>query len=738
MATSVLPDHPEDPVLVRSRPSVFGDAVAVCKTVARTLQRVEWLFLIAAAPLLLLPSRATAVGVILIATTWVARRVATGRWSIATHIDRFMPLFGIALLVSLIPSVRLDYSAPKFWGVVLGVAALYAVVNTCGDDRALRLAQVVLLLIGGALAVMGLVGMASPPDKLIDDRGIYAALPHLITSVQSSTVVTQGINPNELGGTLVLLIPLACVIGCRPGYARWPALILAVAMSGSVVLTQSRAALLGLLVAGCVGLVCAAGRRGLVAVVVLLGVGAQALIEIDGADHLSTQLFGNLPTAGVESLSGRVELWQRGLAMAADMPLTGIGLNSYPVILQTYYPTILHQPSTVLPHVHDLYLQTLLDFGIPGLVAWLAIVGAAVMSGLVALRGRVHVSLVSGLLLGLLAHATYSLVDAVALGAKPGVLLWVILGLLLAAGARTHGNSATSAQVGPPPRTTGTARFHSRWALAAAAVLLSPFIVGFVALNAATLTLHQGLGTASPILEADLQFAQTFTAGPVLARIYAAQALLAHQRGDTPAELESLDHAAAIGGAWDPSLALRAGDLRLAYGDRPRAIAAWRAAGALQSLLDRAAASPPAQALDWYNLAQAVDPTDWRPYAAAGHLVVSSDPNRAAAMLSEALQLRGDDPARTSLAQRLIIPSSQLATNASIDPSPDDVQLLLDSSSLLLARSDLPGAVFAAQLSTEAAPNSWPTWRQLGNVLDRVGRTTQANEARSHAQSLRP
>jgi Flp pilus assembly protein TadD len=197
-----------------------------------------------------------------------------------------------------------------------------------------------------------------------------------------------------------------------------------------------------------------------------------------------------------------------------------------------------------------------------------------------------------------------------------------------------------------------------------------------------------------------------------------------------------LDRAVAAGGAWDPSLALRQGDLRLVGGDRPGAIVAWRSAAALPTLLERAAAAPADQAIDWYNLAQSVDPTDWRPYAGAAHLLESSDPNRSAALVSEALQLRGSDPARSTLARRMLNPNSPLAAGASIEPSPADADMFLLSSRLFLARGDLAAAVYAAQLSTRAAPTSPGTWQQLARLLDRLGRTAEAADARARTERL--
>jgi tetratricopeptide (TPR) repeat protein len=696
---------------------------------ARGWQRVEWLVLAASAPLLLFPGRFVWLGAALIGTTWLARRLGSGRWTVRTAADRFVLLLSLALIVSLMPSIRLDYSMPKFWGVILGLATFYAVLNTCREDGALRLAAWALIAAGAGLALVGLVGMAVPPNKIIEDRGVYSGLPRLISSVQSSTVVTQGIHPNELAGVLILLLPLACFRVLRGDPLRWLAAAAAVLMVAALVLTQSRAALLGLVVAGCVGATVIAGRRGLITAVVLLAVGAQALIQVEGPDNLRQQLLGDSPTAGVESLSGRVELWQRGLAMAVDMPLTGIGLNTFPAVLQTYYPTILHSPQgDPVPHVHNLYLQTLLDFGLLGLVGWLAIVATAIAAGLCAARASVHTPMVAGLLVGLLAHGVYSLVDAVTLGAKPAVLVWVILGLLLVIGAQANGSWQS--------RTRSSVALRSSGVLLALTILLAPALVAAATLNAARLVLHHGAGTTNPLLDAELHIAQTISFAPLTARAYAAEALLSRQRGETLSELDSLDRAIAVGGSWDPSLSLRLGDLQAAYGDRPRAIAAWRAADALPTLLDRASASPPNQALDWYTAAQSVDPTSWRPYAGAARILQSNDPNRAAILLSQALHLRSDDPARTSLARRLIDPNAPLATTASINPSPDDSEMLLSSSRLLQSRDDMPGALFAAQLSTQANPGWSGTWQHYADILDRVGRTTQAAEARSRAQRL--
>jgi hypothetical protein len=74
---------------------------------------------------------------------------------------------------------------------------------------------------------------------------------------------------------------------------------------------------------------------------------------------------------------------------------------------------------------------------VPGLLAFIGLyLGAAVQ---LARRWRAAANtagrwLVLGLAGGLLAHLLYGMTDAVALGAKPGVLFWVLLGLIVSSG----------------------------------------------------------------------------------------------------------------------------------------------------------------------------------------------------------------------------------------------------------------------------------------------------------------
>jgi len=133
--------------------------------------------------------------------------------------------------------------------------------------------------------------------------------------------------------------------------------------------------------------------------------------------------------------AGRFEAWQRALYMIQDFPYTGIGLNMFPYVGDALYPYFLLGPNAKVPHAHNNFLQVAVDLGIPGLVAYLALLATFCFCTWRVYWGSQSRStrlLTAGLFSGMLAHQVYGLTDAITLGAKPGFMLWIILGLMAA------------------------------------------------------------------------------------------------------------------------------------------------------------------------------------------------------------------------------------------------------------------------------------------------------------------
>jgi O-antigen ligase len=136
----------------------------------------------------------------------------------------------------------------------------------------------------------------------------------------------------------------------------------------------------------------------------------------------------------INTLSGRVEIWSRAIYGIQDFPFTGMGMNNFRRIVPILYPLFTISPNVDIAHAHNHLLQAALDLGLPGLVAYLALWLA--LAALLWQSWRQTSSLwLRGLALGfagsLLAYFVYGLLDAVALGAKPGFVFWFLAGLVV-------------------------------------------------------------------------------------------------------------------------------------------------------------------------------------------------------------------------------------------------------------------------------------------------------------------
>jgi len=153
---------------------------------------------------------------------------------------------------------------------------------------------------------------------------------------------------------------------------------------------------------------------------------AEALEAVGSAKGVETAV-------GIISMSGRLEIWSRALYTIRDFPLTGCGLGAFRRISRVLYSLFLIGLDVDIGHAHNIFLQTALDLGLPGLVAYLALL---LVAGAVCWRwahcgDRLARPLALGLMAGLIGLHAYGLTDAVALGSKPAAAFWFALGLVV-------------------------------------------------------------------------------------------------------------------------------------------------------------------------------------------------------------------------------------------------------------------------------------------------------------------
>ena len=403
------------------------------------------------APLALFPTPTRFCALLVVPALWIMRWAAGRRTSPAganfiprTPLDVAVLCLATMIVVSMYATFDVAFSLPKIAGLVYGIAVFYATVDaTRSSDRALAWGVALFLAIGVGLAGLSLLG-ARWPAKFPVLAPLWERLPAAIRGLPGAEA---GFQANEVAGALLWFVPLALALclfalfwGRNLGWRRWGLALgsgfaLGV-IGGTLLLTQSRGGLAGLVV-GLVGMLAFIGWWGRGVVLALVGAALWGVYQV-GWERIGAILFGSesLEAVGTMSLSGRIELWSRAIYGIQDFPFTGMGLNAFRRVVPVLYPLFLVGPDTDIAHAHNLWLQAALDLGLPGLIAYLALWMVTVCLLLSAWRARGAAlwlrAAALGVLGGLIAHFVYGITDTVALGAKPGFALWMLLGLAVA------------------------------------------------------------------------------------------------------------------------------------------------------------------------------------------------------------------------------------------------------------------------------------------------------------------
>lgn len=344
-----------------------------------------------------------------------------------------LPIFLLALLLlanysfAAIPEQTFQ-PILRIWG---GIVLYYAVVQWCRTTIRLRWLVALTGLAALALSLLSVIAVNWTSGKLL----------FIPTSVYErfSVYVSDAIHPNVLAGSLIAILPLSLAI---PLFSwrkvSWTErliypLIFIVASAG-LILTQSRGALLALLAALLVVFILRShwfwsllifGLLGLIFVWFSVG---QAELKLLVTDLIS-----------IEGLGQRTDIWQRTIYMIQDFPLTGVGLGHYSDAFRIFYPMSL-DPTSSMPHAHNLFLQVGADLGVPGLVLWLSVLLAALAAAWQVYRAGkkfqnpMVAAIGAGLLGCQLAIIFHGMFDSVLWGEiRIAPLVWWIWGLSMAA-----------------------------------------------------------------------------------------------------------------------------------------------------------------------------------------------------------------------------------------------------------------------------------------------------------------
>ncbi len=397
--------------------------------------------------------------VLLCCAAWVARGLGAGVWGWEGTFRVPVLLLVAVAIASLGASENLRLSVRELRTVVLEPVLFYVLAVAAfsrGGNSLPRSALVWGLVLGASFAA----GQAVVQ---------YLFTSHVITAEGVRRALGPYGSPNNLGLLLERVLPLALAlavtgVGTRrrvnagtrgrgdagtEGVARveadsrsrdkqhplgprrlaaWIAVVCAVAIAAALFLTYSVGAWLGA-VAGLLVLAALRGRRQVAWLLVGLVVLSLALLPLVRVQRV----VSHLGLTGESTTALRVSLWRSSLAMLADYPVRGVGLDGFLEKYRNDYirPEAWKEPD--LSHPHNLVLEWWLFLGIAGVgaLAWLLV--AFFLRAAELLRGSLQEGervLVQGIVAAMTAAVVHGLVDRFYFGAPD--LAFVFFGLLAA------------------------------------------------------------------------------------------------------------------------------------------------------------------------------------------------------------------------------------------------------------------------------------------------------------------
>lgn len=421
-----------------------------------------WLPAILLAPPLLLIEPGTSwllalVPLVLLLQAWIRPQRAGHKLEALplTALNPALLLLALMLLASLWATPDLGLSLPKISGLLLGILFYFTIVRYTPTRASWNAAFLGYIGLGAGVALFGLASTQWFTTKLTILNALTARLPRLVIGLPGAEA---GVHPNILAGALLWLLPPAAfgalALARHPGWfipdttrpqpRAWlaPTGVLALSLASALiaavlVLAQSRGAYLAAALSSVLLVLAWLPRRArwsLLALGLLGLIAGSLLVGRDDGGTLAA-LLESLPVnegaVSTVSLAGRLEIWSRAQWAIRDAPVTGLGMDVFRAALPLLYPLASNNPSIPVTHAHNELLQAALDLGLPGMVAFLALnLGAfGLFARLLRERGTVRL-LALGLGGGLLAHFLFGLTDAAALGGRPGIVFWILLGLI--------------------------------------------------------------------------------------------------------------------------------------------------------------------------------------------------------------------------------------------------------------------------------------------------------------------
>jgi O-antigen ligase len=376
---------------------------------------------------------------------WLGQLAQTRSWKEVSWLELAWAIpFLSAVFLSAVNAVQVSAVIKQCLRYAEMVVLTAYVSNTCLSGKDVYENLRLLLGMGLVVSVIGLIQTVAGPKA-----GMNLGLEHL-TLYDGGVMRAYGTfgHPNQLAGYLILILPAAAIelfYGKTWQARAFPLVCLAV-MLAALMATFSRGAWLGLGLAGLGLFVAVVPRawlwRGLAIGLVVIGLLYAGMKLFPGPGVLVVdRMYSMQHPEQEDSVSFRKVCLQTAGKMFQTHPWLGFGAGEYELNIRKYFNETYYAWSAMDKHIHNLYVQILIEsglFGLIGFLVWLGYGVAVPARRMFKLPPGYARSILAACLAGVLAFLIHNNFDVLTVFAR-GTHAAVMLGLSLAL-ARTIQN----------------------------------------------------------------------------------------------------------------------------------------------------------------------------------------------------------------------------------------------------------------------------------------------------------
>lgn len=383
------------------------------------------------------------VALTLLLLVWVVRMLRSREQVVVTPIDGVIVLFlGVAVVSFVLGSGYAAIAGDQFrlfLKLLNSVLFFFGVVQVVRSERDLLLVTRTLVLAGGAAAAVAIALYILPREtasqllSLLRPLG-YPSGPEVIRVIASTDTpraIGTSIDPNVLGGLLMVVAVLACalLVSTQSLLPRPVLVAILTALVGGIALSYSRSSWVGFVA----GLGFIAGFRDRRAWIIV-GIGVLALAFAPQSEILLDRFSAGLQ-AKDQAAAMRVAEYGDALKLIMQYPLLGVGFGEAPTI-ELYVA------------VSSVYLLIAEEMGLVGLGVFLTAVGIALVpavrdapeaTALSSVAVGLQATLVAALVAGLFDHYFFNIRFP-----HMAALFWMLVALLLVSADLRRRQRATS------------------------------------------------------------------------------------------------------------------------------------------------------------------------------------------------------------------------------------------------------------------------------------------------------